>query len=258
MKKKRDRLDIELVKRGLTSSKEEACALIMAGEVIVDEQVVYKAYKEVSTESKITINKRHPYVSRGAYKIKKAFKDFSIDPKGLKIVDIGISTGGFSDYGLKNGAYRVTGIDVNIDQVDYNLKKNKKLKLIKKNARYLKKSDIDFEPDLIIMDLSFISITKIIPALKIFKKSIILTLVKPQFEGKRTMVGKGGIIRKKEDKINILLDLKKKIENLNFSVIAFTEAGIKGRKGNQEYFFLLDNGKKESISDKIIYDEIKI
>jgi len=180
--------------------------------------------------------------------------EFSIDISGLKILDIGISTGGFSDYVLKNGAEKVLGIDVNTDQVDYNLRKNKKLSLLKKNAREIKKDDVEFEPDLIVMDLSFISITKIIPALKVFKNTRILTLVKPQFEAPKDKVGRGGIVSSLEDRIAIVLDIKHKIETENFAIINFTKAGIKGQKGNQEYFFLLKYGKKSINDDKIIFE----
>ena len=104
--------------------------------------------------------KKYPYVSRAAFKLKKAIEDFSIDIKGLKILDIGISTGGFTDYLLKNGADSVVGVDVNINQVDYQLRKHERLKLLKKNARYLQRNDIHFEPDLITIDVSFISVEK--------------------------------------------------------------------------------------------------
>ena len=119
---KKNRLDSEVVKRGLVLTKEEANALIMAGEIQVNGQIIYKSDKKVTESSQIEIKKRLPYVSRGAYKIKKAIEDFSVDVEGIKVLDIGISTGGFTDFLLKNGARTVVGVDVNIDQVDYNLK----------------------------------------------------------------------------------------------------------------------------------------
>lgn len=238
---KKNRLDAEVEKRGLIDPDENARAYIMAGEVLVDGQVVYKPGKIVTGKNRIEIKKRHPYASRGAFKIEKAFTDFAIDIKGLKFLDIGISTGGFSDYILKNGAGAVTGIDVNIDQVDYNLRKNKRLKLIKGNARFLKKEDMDYEPDIITIDVSFISVTKILPALTVFPQAIILALIKPQFEAKKEEVDAGGVIKEEEKRTAILDNLKRKIAGLNFSVENITTAGVKGRRGNQEYFFLIKN-----------------
>ena len=245
---------------GLVPSREKARALIMAGDVLVDHQVVYKAGKTVTAENRIELKEKFPYVSRGALKIEKALKDFSITVKGLKILDIGISTGGFTDYMFKNGASEVTGVDVNIQQVDDSLKLHPRLRLIKANARYegaLTTDKIGFEPDLITIDVSFISLTKILPALGQYKKAKILALVKPQFEAPRGNIGKGGVIRKEEKRLEILLNLKQRISDLNFGVVNFTPAGIKGRKGNQEYFFFLEYGKKTSINDKIMAYEIE-
>jgi len=252
-----NRLDEEIVKRGLVSSKEEAGAFIMAGDVLVDHQVVYRSDRTVTGDNDIRLKEKFPYVSRGALKIEKALKDFSIDVKGMKVLDIGISTGGFSDYMLTRGAETAAGVDVNIRQVDHRLRTNKRLKLIKANARDLKGDTVGFEPDIITIDVSFISVTKILPALSQFKKAKIIVLIKPQFEAKRKNVGKGGIIREEEKRLEVLLDLKQRIVELDYSVLAFTPAGIKGRKGNREYFFLLKYGKKPSINDKIITNAIK-
>ncbi len=255
----KNRLDEEVVKRGLAPSKEKANALIMAGDVLVDQQVVYNSDKIVTPDHCVELKEKFPYVSRGALKIEKALKDFSIDIKNLKVLDIGISTGGFTDYMLKNGAGCVTGVDVNIQQVNDGLKQNKRLKLIKANARdeaNLTADKIGFEPDLITIDVSFFSVIKILPTLVRFKKAQIVVLIKPQFEAKRENVDKGGIVREKEKRLQVLLDLKQQIIDLNFCVKDFTSAGVKGRKGNREYFFLLGYGKKPSINDKIIAHEI--
>ncbi|UCH96967.1 MAG: TlyA family RNA methyltransferase, partial [Candidatus Aminicenantes bacterium] len=254
-KQTKNRLDEAVVKLGLASSKEKASTLIMAGEILVDHQVVYQADKIVTGENRIELKEKFPYVSRGALKIEKALKDFSIDINGLKVLDIGISTGGFADYMLKNNADRVTGVDVNIQQVDYGLRKHPRIKLIKANARHAREltpDKIGFIPDLITIDVSFISVTKILPALTQYQKAKVVALLKPQFEAKREKVDKGGVIREKEKRAAVLLDLKQRIMDLNFRVKDFTSAGVKGRKGNREYFFLLEYGKKASINDKII------
>ena len=225
--------------RELILPGENVRAYIMAGEVLVDGQVEYKPGRIVTEKNRIEVKKKHPYVSKGALKIEKAFLDFTLDIKGRKFLDIGISTGGFTDYVLKNGAQAVTGIDVNIDQVDYNLKKDKRLTLIKGNARYLKKEDVGHEPDIITIDVSFISVTRILPALRVFPDAHIIALIKPQFEAKKSDVNRGGVIKEEEKRLQILDDIKRKIEELFFSVIDSTPAGVKGRKGNREHFFLL-------------------
>lgn len=249
------RLDIEIVERKLAPSREKARALIMAGEVTVDGCYLDKPDKKVTSENVIEIKKRYPYVSRGAFKIKKAIAFFSIDISGLKVVDIGISTGGFTDFMLKNGVEAVTGVDVNTRQVDYQLRQNKKLILVEKNARCLKKNDIDYDPDLITIDVSFISVLKIIPALRVFRKAKILALIKPQFEVEKKRVVKGGVIKSNEERMRIVQKVKGKIESLNYSVLGITEAGIKGRRGNQEFFFFMQYGKKGFNSDKILTHE---
>ncbi len=261
VKEEKNRLDKEMADRGLVPSLEKAKALIMAGEVLVDHQVVYKADKAVTADQTIEIKEKFPYVSRGALKIEKALQDFSIDIKGKKVLDIGISTGGFTDFMLKNGADRVVGVDVNIQQVDDRLKQNKRLKLIKANARNagdLTADKIGFEPEVITLDVSFISVTKILPALSQFPGARLVVLLKPQFEADPKTVGKGGVIRDKAKRLQVLLGLRQRITDLNFPVLAFTSAGIKGRKGNREYFFLLEYGKKPSIDDTIITHEIEI
>ena len=251
-KKIKNRLDAEIVKRGLVLSLEKAKAFIMAGEILVDGQVVYKADKTVMDENTIEIKEKYPFVSRGASKIDAAFKAFHIDVKEKKVLDIGISTGGFTDYMLSKGAQLAVGVDVNIQQVDDKLKQDPRVTLIKANARNLEPDIIPFEPYLITMDVSFISVTKILPALSAFKNARVLTLIKPQFEVKREKVSRGGIIVEKETHVEILLELKKKIQHLNYAVTGIVPAGIRGKKGNLEYFFLLEYGKKESISDTIV------
>jgi 23S rRNA (cytidine1920-2'-O)/16S rRNA (cytidine1409-2'-O)-methyltransferase len=251
-KKIKNRLDAEVVKRGLVLSLDKAKAFIMAGEILVDGQVVYKADKTVTDENSIEIKEKYPFVSRGASKIDAAFKEFHIDVKGKKVLDIGISTGGFTDYMLSKGARRAAGVDVNIQQVDEKLKQDPRVTLIKVNARNLEPGLVPFEPDLITMDVSFISVIKILPALSAFKNAPILTLIKPQFEAKREKVSRGGVITEKERHVEILLDLKKKIQQLNYAVAGAAPAGIRGKKGNLEFFFLLEYGKKESISDTIV------
>lgn len=256
--KKKIRLDQSLVMKGLVADQRKALALIMAGEVWVNGQMQDKPDRRVAVDDVIAIQENHPFVSRGAFKLAKAINAFAIVVPGLKILDLGISTGGFSDYLLKCGAAAIIGVDVNISQVDYKLRQDPRLHLLKKNVRYLQKEDVPFKPDLIVMDLSFISIVMILPVLAVFSKAKILVLVKPQFEAAKGQVGKGGVIRDPEKRLAIVLQLKKRIENLNFAIKGFTRAGLKGKKGNQEYFFLLEYGTLKSIDDKMISDAAEI
>lgn len=254
-KKNKFRLDEELVKRGLADSKEKAAAMVMAGDVLLEGQVVYKAGTMVRESHRLALKEKFPYASRGALKIEKAFNEFQIEISGKDALDIGISTGGFSDYMLQHNAQRVTGVDVNIQQVDFQLRQDERLKLIEANAREPGNLTIDkigFQPDIITIDVSFISVTRILPSLSQFPGAKIICLIKPQFEAKKQDVGKGGVIREAGQQAKILLDLKERISKLGYGVTGVTPAGVKGRKGNQEYFFLLEYGKNVSINDTII------
>jgi len=251
---KKTRLDQALLQRGLARDLKDSQARIMAGDVYVGGQKADKPDRRVSTAEAIAFKDRPPYVSRGALKIEKAVRDFAIALPGLSVLDIGISTGGFSDFFLQHGAARVFGVDVTIRQVDSRLRADPRLRLLQMNARFLKKEDVPFDPDLVVMDLSFISITAVLPVLAAFPDSRVLALVKPQFEAERGKVGKGGVVRDREERLGILLRIKQRIEGLDFAVLGCTPAGIKGKKGNQEYFFLLQRGKFNSISDRMISD----
>ncbi len=244
--------------RGLAESREKAGALVMAGDILVNGQVEYKAGAPVTPETDIQKKEKYPFVSRGASKIQQAFQTFGIGVKGLRVLDVGISTGGFSDYMLQHGALHVTGVDVNIRQVDQRLRQDPRVTLVQLNARHLKKEHLEYPPELITIDVSFISVTKILPALTVFPGAPVLTLIKPQFEVHKQKVEKGGVIRRKETHLELLLQLKEKCEAMKYGVTGLTLAGIKGRKGNQEYFFLLEYGKVSSINDKIVADAISI
>ncbi len=255
---KKNRLDQALLLRGLAPDLKKAQAMVMAGDVFLDGQKADKSDRLVSASDPITLRAKRPFVSRGAFKIERAVREFAIPLPGLNVLDIGISTGGFSDYFLQNGAAAVLGVDVTISQVDAALSRDPRLRLLRKNARFLKREDVPFEPDLVVMDLSFISITAVLPALAGFPRARVLALVKPQFEAERGRVGKGGVVRDRQERLGILLRLKRRVEELDFAVLGCCPAGIKGKKGNQEYFFLLQSGKKNSIDDKMISDAQEI
>lgn len=236
---KKTRLDQALVQRGMTPSREKARALIMAGEVRVDGQLRCKASSPVGPGQEITLHSRYPYVSRGAFKIQEALKQFAIDPTGLKVLDIGISTGGFSDYLLKNGACCIHGIDVNIRQVDVSLRQDPRVTLTRRNARFLRPEDLIFPPDMVVIDVSFISVLKILDALRFLDNPRILALIKPQFEAPRRMVRKGGVIRDPRLRQQILEFVSEEIDRRGWVLVDSVPAGVRGRKGNQEFFFQL-------------------
>lgn len=255
---KKNRLDRELVDRGLTSSVELARAIIMAGEVLVDQQVEYRADRPVVAENSLEIRIKHPFASRGALKLQQAVQAFSLLVEGKTFLDIGISSGGFSDFLLKNGASFGLGIDVNLDQVDYRLRQDGRLRLLQANARDLKPADIGFSPDIVVIDVSFISVTRILPPLAVFPRADILALIKPQFEAEREEVGRGGVIHDQARRLDILIRLKERIEALKFGLLGVCPAGVRGRRGNQEYFFLLKYGQKSIINDKMVHDVVNI
>lgn len=251
---KKERLDETLLRRGLAPDLKKARALVMAGDVRVDGRKADKADVKVAAGQAVEIRAKSPFVSRGALKIAAAVEALAIRPAGLQILDLGISTGGFSDYFLQQGAARVLGVDVTISQVDGRLRRDPRLQLLEKNARFLAREDVPFEPDLVVMDLSFISITAVLPVLRPFARARILALVKPQFEAPRGRVGRGGVVRDAGARRQVLLRLKRRIEELDFAVLGCCPAGVRGRRGNQEYFFLLGQGKYLSIDDKMIGD----
>jgi 23S rRNA (cytidine1920-2'-O)/16S rRNA (cytidine1409-2'-O)-methyltransferase len=255
---KKTRLDQALLARGLAPDLKEARALIMAGEVLVNGQKADKSDRPVAALDGIALRERCPYVSRGALKIEMAVRELGIEPAGLSVLDIGISTGGFSDFFLQHGAARVLGVDVTVSQVDARQRADARLGLLRKNARFLRPEDVPFPPDLVVMDLSFISIAVVLPALAAFPRARVLALVKPQFEAPRGGVGRGGVVRDKAARRAILLRLKRRIEELDFGVLGACRAGVRGRRGNQEYFFLLRQGKKSSIDDTMIADACEI
>ncbi len=254
VKENKIRLDRALVERRLAPDLKQAQALVMAGDVLVNAQKADKSDRPVGSGEAIAIRARSPYVSRGALKIATAVAELAIAVPGLKILDIGISTGGFSDYFLQHGAAEVFGVDVTIRQVDARLRADPRLRLLETNARFLKKEDVPFAPDLVVMDLSFISITAVLPVLAAFPGAPALVLVKPQFEAERGRVGRGGVVRDRQARRDILLRLKHRVEELGFGVSGWCAAGVRGRRGNQEYFFLLRRGKIHSIDDKMIAD----
>ncbi len=235
----RKRLDLVLVERKLAESREKAAAMILAGEVRVDGKREDKAGMPVAVDAKIEVASRHPkYVSRGGFKLEGALKDFSLNPKGLVCLDVGSSHGGFTDCLLQHGAARVYAVDVNVEQLDWKLRQDTRVVAVRKNARELQTGDIPEPADLTVVDVSFISVEKVIePAAGLAKpSSLFLILIKPQFELRRKQVGAGGIVKSKRLREKAVLSVSKHVKSLGFKFLKVRPSRVSGVEGNQEYF----------------------
>ena len=238
------RLDILLTERGLCQSREKAKTVIMSGIVYVDGQKEDKAGASFSEEAKIEIRGNTlPYVSRGGLKLEKALKEFEFCPEGLICMDIGASTGGFTDCMLQNGAIKVYSVDVGHGQLDWKLRNDDRVVCMEKtNIRYVKPEDIGEPIDFASVDVSFISLDKVIPPAKelLSPKGRMVCLIKPQFEAGREQVGKHGVVRDKNVHEAVI---KKTVElclKEGFTVKGLTYSPIKGPEGNIEYLIYIE------------------
>jgi len=231
------RLDRLLVERGLAESREKAQALIMAGEVTVDSQKAAKPGQSVDTGSALEVLARPPYVGRGGLKLAAALRHFAIDAAGKVCLDIGASTGGFTDALLQAGAARVHAVDVGAGQIDWKLRADPRVVLHERvNARYLEFEEIGERADLMVMDVSFISVTLILPAAVPLLQpgGQVVILVKPQFEAGRGQVGKGGIVRDPLIHQAVCERVAGAVREYGFQT-AMMESPILGAEGNKEF-----------------------
>lgn len=235
----KQRLDKLLIERGFVKSRNKAIALILAGKVKVDGKVVAKAGTQVNVASQLEIIQQDKWVSRGAYKLLKALDCFDVDPKDAICFDVGASTGGFTQVLLERGAKKVYAIDVGYGQLAWTLRQDKRVIVREKtNARYLSKEDFDEEADLIVVDVSFISLKLIIPVLAklLSARGDILALIKPQFEIGRKYVGRGGVVADPLLHEKVLKDVVCYVTNIPpLNVVGLTHSPIKGPKGNIEF-----------------------
>ncbi len=235
------RLDKLLVERGLAPSRERAQALILAGKVLVNEQKIEKAGASVDSSSASVLRllgEDLRYVSRGGLKLEKALEHWRIDLQGKACLDIGASTGGFSDCMLQHGAARVIAVDTGYGQMDFGLRNDPRIRLLEKtNARYLKPSDIGEKIDFIAMDVSFISATLVLPAVlrAVSGCGQIVVLVKPQFEAGRKLVGKGGIVRDEAAQRAAVARVEAALLGLGCACSEWIESPILGGEGNREF-----------------------
>jgi 23S rRNA (cytidine1920-2'-O)/16S rRNA (cytidine1409-2'-O)-methyltransferase len=239
------RLDKLLVDRGLAASRERAQALILAGNVLVDEQKIEKAGAQVAAECVVRLlGSDLKYVSRGGLKLEHALERWNISVAGKTGLDVGASTGGFTDCLLQHGAARVIAIDTGYGQMDYRLRQDPRVRLLEKtNARYLTREAVGASVDLIVMDVSFISATLVLPA--VIEASFaddtercgrqIVVLVKPQFEAGREHVGKGGIVRDEAAQLAAVERVKSALQSLAAKKIDVIDSPILGAEGNREF-----------------------
>ena len=236
---KKQRLDILLVKKGLAPTRTRAQSLIMEGVVFVDGQKVDKSGTLIKTDSDITVKDSSlKYVSRGGLKLEGALVHFETDVRGQIALDVGASTGGFTDCLLHRGAAKVYAVDVGYGQLDWKLRNDSRVVNMEKvNARYMKQEDIPEPVGIIVIDVSFISLTKIIPSAIQFLNpgGILVALIKPQFEVGKGEVGKGGIVRDENKHEEVVNKITKFIEELNFDVSGVIPSPILGAQGNKEF-----------------------
>ncbi len=236
MKKRIDKL---LVERGLAQTREKAQALIMAGNVLVDDKPAAKPGMSVPEDAEIRLKEApHPYVSRGGVKLEGAVRNFAVAITGKVCLDVGSSTGGFTHFLLRQGAERVYALDVDVKQLDWKVRHDPKVRTIELNARFLEPEHVGEPVDLVTIDASFISLTMLLPRIPAVMKSggACLALVKPQFEVGREHVGRGGIVRDaalQQASIDKIADAGRKA---GFEFVGSVESPITGREGNREFF----------------------
>lgn len=245
----KERLDILLLKQGFTTSREKARAVIMSGNVFVNEQREDKAGALFDAESAVIRVKENPlkYVSRGGLKLEKAMKEFPIGLEGRICMDIGASTGGFTDCMLQNGAAKVYSVDVGHGQLAWKLRNDERVVCMERtNFRYLRREDIEDDLDFASVDVSFISLTKIlIPARRLLKAGgEMVCLIKPQFEAGREKVGKKGVVRDASVHREVISKVADYAALLEYEILGLTFSPVKGPEGNIEYLVYLRKGTR--------------
>jgi 23S rRNA (cytidine1920-2'-O)/16S rRNA (cytidine1409-2'-O)-methyltransferase len=235
------RADTVLAERGLVRSRASAAQAIRAGRVRLgrDGRALVKPSELIDPEAELVVSEPERYVSRGGYKLERALDALGIDPAGRDCLDVGASTGGFTDCLLQRGASRVVALDVARGQLDWRLRNDQRVHVIERcNARQLSAEQLPFRPQLATIDVSFISLTKVLPAVAgtLSEDGELLAMVKPQFELGRGRVGKGGVVRDSADRREAVLKIARFARELGLVVRGFAPSGLPGPKGNRETF----------------------
>ena len=249
------RLDILVTERGLAESREKAKTLIMAGQVYVDGQKADKPGDTFSEDAAVEVRgKGLPYVSRGGLKLEKAMREFGLQLQGRTCMDIGASTGGFTDCMLQNGAQRVYSVDVGYGQLAWSLRTDPLVvNLERTNARYLTQEQVPEEIGFFSVDVSFISLTLILPAVRplLAEHGQAVCLIKPQFEAGREKVGKKGVVRDKAVHEEVIEKIRSFALENGFSVLGLTFSPVKGPEGNIEYLIYLERSEAPSQGEQV-------
>jgi 23S rRNA (cytidine1920-2'-O)/16S rRNA (cytidine1409-2'-O)-methyltransferase len=249
----KQRLDTLLAERGLFASRSQAAASVMAGEVYLDptrpgRRRAQKPGEMVAVDAQVSVQERPRYVSRGGIKLANALTQTGLDVQGKRALDVGASTGGFTDCLLQHGVAEVVAVDVAYGELDYGLRQDARVHLLERtNARELTAAMLPYAPELAVMDLSFISLTKVLPAVLGCMAGAydVLAMVKPQFEVGRGKVGKGGVVREPEDRRAALVSVGKAARALGTAVLGFSSSRLPGPKGNMETFVWLAEPGRE-------------
>ncbi len=254
MSGKKERLDILLVEKGIFTSRERAKTNIMAGKIFVDGQRVDKAGEKVNVDADIIFKGQEmPYVSRGGLKLEKAMKEFNLSLNNKVCMDIGASTGGFTDCMLQNGAVKVFSVDVGYGQFAWKLRTDPRVVCMERtNIRYVTPEDIGEKLDFASIDVSFISLKKIMPATLNLLSDIgeVVALIKPQFEAGKEKVGKKGVVRDINVHKEVVIGIVEYLQSENLNILSLSYSPIKGPEGNIEYlvYFSKDKNKESTFN----------
>ena len=253
----KERLDVILVKKGLAGSREKAKALIMAGDVFVNGEREDKAGTSFDENVPIEIKgKQLKYVSRGGLKLERAFEIWPLPVEGNVCMDVGSSTGGFTDCMLQNGAAKVYAIDVGTNQLAWKLRQDPRvISMEKTNIRHVTPEDIGEAVDFVSIDVAFISLKKVLePVIALMKDGAeIVCLIKPQFEAGREKVGKKGVVRESETHFEVICDMIDYVDTLDFLILGIDYSPVRGPEGNIEYLLYM---RKECDRESCIYDPV--
>jgi 23S rRNA (cytidine1920-2'-O)/16S rRNA (cytidine1409-2'-O)-methyltransferase len=249
------RLDTLLAERGLFESRSRAAAAVIAGDVRVGGRPASKPGEMVADEAELAVTEAPPFVSRGGVKLANALDAFGIDPSGRRALDVGASTGGFTDCLLQRGAESVIALDVAYGELNWRLRNDERVTVIeRRNARSLEPNELPYAPDLIVADVSFISLTKVLPAVVAVAapRFDLLAMVKPQFEVGRERVGRGGVVRSADDRRSALLAVgRHAISELGASVLGYAPSGLPGPAGNRETFVWIAEAGREGALEEL-------
>jgi len=254
--KQRSRLDALLVERGLFDSRSRAAAAVMAGEVRTgtDGSVASKPGMMVDPGVEVAVAQARRYASRGGHKLERALACTGMEVEGRLCLDVGASTGGFTDCLLQGGAARVTCVDVAYGELDWRLREDPRVTVLERvNARELRPDRLPYAPDLVVVDVSFIGLAKVLPTISVCTAARfdMLALVKPQFELGRGRVGKGGVVRSASDRLEALVSVGDAVRHAGLSVQGYCSSGLPGPAGNRESFIWCTEPAREGVHDLV-------